>query len=100
MRRITVGGAVLRGAVSTALTISLMSGPALAAPPVDLSKWSPEYVRSIAGTQDFDTAGDCAKVTPLDYKGRLTFWYQGVFEGDPDLLRQYYKDFFATFRKT
>ncbi|RUV27759.1 sugar ABC transporter substrate-binding protein, partial [Mesorhizobium sp. M1A.T.Ca.IN.004.03.1.1] len=49
---------------------------------------------------DFDTAADCGKVTPLDYKGRLTFWYQGVFEGDPDLLRQYYKDFFATFRKT
>ncbi|MDG4882585.1 sugar ABC transporter substrate-binding protein [Mesorhizobium sp. WSM4884] len=100
MTRITLGGAVLRGTVSTALMASLMSAPALAAPPVDLSKWSPEYVRSIAGTQDFDTAADCAKVTPLDYKGRLTFWYQGVFEGDPDLLRQYYKDFFATFRKT
>ena len=100
MTRITLGGAVLRGAVSTALVASLMSTSALAAPPVDLSKWSPEYVRSIAGTQDFDTAADCAKVTPLDYKGRLTFWYQGVFEGDPDLLRQYYKDFFETFRKT
>ncbi len=33
-------------------------------------------------------------------RGRLTFWYQGVFEGDPDLLRQYYADFFETFRKT
>ena len=33
-------------------------------------------------------------------RGSLTFWYQGVFEGDPDLLRQYYKDFFETFRKT
>ncbi len=48
----------------------------------------------------FDTAEACGKVTPLDYKGRLTFWYQGVFEGDPDLLRQYYKDFFESFRKT
>ena len=47
-----------------------------------------------------DTAEACGKVTPLDYKGRLTFWYQGVFEGDPDLLRQYYKDFFEAFRKT
>ena len=100
MTRITLGGAVLRGTISTALMASLMSASALGAPPVDLSKWSPEYVRSIAGTQDFDTAADCAKVTPLDYKGRLTFWYQGVFEGDPDLLRQYYKDFFETFRKT
>ena len=100
MTRITLGGAVLRGTVSTALMASLMSAPALGAAPVDLSKWSPEYVRSIAGTEDFDTAADCGKVTPLDYKGRLTFWYQGVFEGDPDLLRQYYKDFFETFRKT
>ena len=100
MTRISLGGAVLRGVVSTALMVSLMSASALGGPPVDLSKWSPEYVRSIAGTQDFDTAGDCAKVTPLDYKGRLTFWYQGVFEGDPDLLRQYYKEFFETFRKT
>ena len=100
MTRITLGGAVLRGTVSTALMASLMSTSALAEPPVDLSKWSPEYVRSIAGTQDFDMAADCGKVTPLDYKGRLTFWYQGVFEGDPDLLRQYYKDFFETFRKT
>ncbi|TIY05525.1 MAG: extracellular solute-binding protein, partial [Mesorhizobium sp.] len=99
MTRITLGSAVLRGTVATALMASLMSTSALGAP-VDLSKWSPEYVRSIAGTQDFDTAADCAKVTPLDYKGRLTFWYQGVFEGDPDLLRQYYKDFFETFRKT
>ncbi|MFO1151645.1 MAG: sugar ABC transporter substrate-binding protein [Alsobacter sp.] len=95
-----LGRAVRRG-VSTATAVTfLMSSAAMAAPPVDISKWSPDYVRSIAGTQDFDTAAACSKVTPLDYKGRLTFWYQGAFEGDPDLLRQYYKDFFATFRKT
>jgi len=99
MTRISLGRAILCGTVSTALMVSLMSVSAMGAP-VDLSKWSPDYVRSIAGTQDFDTAADCGKVTPLDYKGRLTFWYQGVFEGDPDLLRQYYKDFFETFRKT
>ena len=96
MTRLKLGGALLRGALVTAL----LSTSVLAAPPVDLSKWSPEYVRSIAGTEEFDTAADCAKVTPLDYKGDLSFWYQGVFEGDPDLLRQYYKDFFETFRKT
>jgi maltose-binding protein MalE len=99
MTRISLGGAVLRATVSTALLVSLMSASAMGAS-VDLSKWSPDYVRSIAGTQDFDTAADCNKITPLDYKGRLTFWYQGVFEGDPDSLREYYKEFFATFRKT
>ena len=101
MTRLTLGcGAILRGTVVIASIASLISSPALAEPPVDLSKWSPEYVRSIAGTEEFDTAEACGKVTPLDYKGSLTFWYQGVFEGDPDLLRQYYKDFFETFRKT
>ena len=94
------GRALRRGVSTVAVATLLTSSPALADPPVDLSKWSPEYVRQIAGTKDFDTAADCGKVTPLDYKGRLTFWYQGVFEGDPDLLRQYYKDFFAAFRKT
>ena len=44
MTRITLGGAVLRGTVSAALALSLMSAPALADPPVDLSKWSPDYV--------------------------------------------------------
>ncbi len=93
MTSLKFGGAVMRSAVIPAFIASLLSTSALGAP-VDLSKWSPEYVRSIAGTEEFDTAEACGKVTPLDYKGRLTFWYQGVFEGDPDLLRQYYKDFF------
>ncbi len=67
---------------------------------IDLSKWSPEYVRSIAGTEEFDTVGHCNGVTPTDYKGRLTFWYQGIFEGDPEVMRQNYRDFFAAFRAT
>ena len=100
MTSLKLGHAVGRGIAASVLALSLLSSTALAEPPVDITKWSPEYVRSIAGTEKFDTAEACAKVTPLDYKGRLTFWYQGVFEGDPDLLRQYYKDFFDTFRAT
>ena len=100
MKTFHVASATARAISTLSILASLISVPALAAPPVDLSKWSPEYVRSIAGTQEYDTAASCGKVTPLDYKGRLTFWYQGAFEGDPDILRQYYKDFFTTFRKT
>src|SRR4051812_14810228 len=99
MSKFGVSRAVCRVAAAITLTAAINQPSAFGAS-VDLSKWSPEYVRSIAGTEEFDTAASCAKVTPLDYKGRLTFWYQGVFEGDPDLLRQYYRDFFATFRKT
>ncbi len=97
---LTCRSGFLRGAAVCALTAALTAAPALAEPPVDLSQWSPEYVRSIAGTEEFDTAEACSKVTPLDYEGRLTFWYQGVFEGDPDLLREYYADFFEAFRET
>ncbi len=80
MTRLTLGcGAILRGTIVVASIASLISAPALAEPPVDLSKWSPEYVRSIAGTEEFDNPEACGKITPLDYKGRLTFWYQGVF---------------------
>src|SRR3569623_682824 len=100
MKSFKRGAAVLRGAVASVAVASVMASSAMAAPPVDLSKWSPDYVKSVAGTKDFDTAKDCSKVTPLDYKGHVTLWYQGVFEGDPDILRQNYKDFFAAFRAT
>ena len=33
---------------------------------LDLSAWTPEYIRSIAGTLEVDTAAECAKVVPLE----------------------------------
>ena len=66
MTKLNLRSAVLRGAVISAMTVSQTATPVLAAPPVDLSKWSPEYVRSIAGTEEFNTAEACSKVTPLD----------------------------------
>jgi multiple sugar transport system substrate-binding protein len=97
MTRLMLGSTALRSAVISATAVSLTAAPVLAES-VDLSKWSPEYVRQIAGTEEFDTIAHCNTVTPTDHTGKLTFWYQGVFEGDPDLLRQYYKDFFEAFR--
>lgn len=94
-----LGRVLWRGAVAAALTTSLTVQPLLAQS-VDVSQWSPEYVRSIAGTEEFDTVGHCNAVVPTDYEGRLTFWYQGIFEGDPEVMRQNYRDFFAAFRET
>ena len=91
MRNYRLGRALAHGAIVSAVTASMLTTSVLAQA-VDLSQWSPEYVRSIAGTEEYDTAEQCGAVTPLDYEGKLTFWYQGVFEGDPDLLRQYYRD--------
>ena len=48
-------------------TVSLLSNVQSLgqSPPSDLSKWSPDYVRSIAGTAEFDTIAEaCSKVTP------------------------------------
>jgi multiple sugar transport system substrate-binding protein len=100
MTRLNVGSAILRSAAVGGLMASLMSTSAFGEPPVDLSKWSPDYVRSIAGTAEFDTVGHCNKVVPTDYKGRLTFWYQSISEAEPEIAKQFYRDFFATFRKT
>jgi multiple sugar transport system substrate-binding protein len=99
MTRLKLGRAVARGVVVSAVTISLLTSSALGQS-VDVSKWSPEYVRSIAGTEEFDTVGHCNSVTPTDYKGKLTFWYQGVVEADPEIMRRNYEDFFATFKAT
>ena len=67
---------------------------------VDLSKWSPDYVKSIAGTQEFDTGADCGKVTPLDYKGRLTYWYTGPNDASPDIDKKIDADFWAAWKAT
>ena len=83
--------AISRLMLSTTMSLSLavsLAAPQAWAQGVDLSKWSPEYVKSIAGTKEFDTAADCSKVTPLDYKGKLTSGTRADFEGDPDILRQ------------
>ncbi len=36
---------------------------------VDPAKWTPDYIKSIAGTENPDTAAECYKVVPKDYKG-------------------------------
>ena len=82
MTRHGLGRALAHGMTTAVLATALVASPALSQS-VDVSKWSPEYVRSIAGTEEFDTVGNCNAVTPTDYKGRLTFWYQSIAEADP-----------------
>ncbi|MGV8855233.1 MAG: extracellular solute-binding protein [Devosia sp.] len=67
---------------------------------VDLSKWSPEYIRSIAGTEEVDTAAACSKVVPLDYKGHLSYWWTGPNDASPDIERKINDDFWAAWKTT
>jgi multiple sugar transport system substrate-binding protein len=85
-------------AVALTSATALLSATAFAQG-VDLSKWSPEYVRSIAGTADFDWVEHCNAIVPTNHTGRLTFWYQKPNDTEPEIQKQYYKDLFVEFRK-
>jgi multiple sugar transport system substrate-binding protein len=79
--------------------------PAFAAIGDDLSQitqeeWTPEFIESIAGTIDVDTAAECAKVVPLDYKGKLTYWYVGPDQTWTPTQLKYEKEFWEAFAKT
>ncbi len=67
---------------------------------VDAATWTPDYVTSIAGTIEVDTAAECAKVVPLNYKGRLTYWYVGPNEASPQIDRDIDAQLWAAFAKT
>ena len=67
---------------------------------VDASTWTPDYINKLAGSAEYDTAAECAKVVPLDYKGRLTYWYWGVNQASTEIERKMEADFFAAFAKT
>ena len=75
-----------------------LGGTAAFAQSVDLSQWSPDYVRSIAGTETYDTASDCGAVVPNDYAGRVTYWYTGSFEPDPIISHEQEAAFWEAFK--
>jgi len=90
------GRRIAAGAVSAGLAASLLLTTAYAQS-VDVSQWSPEYVRSIAGTAEYDTAADCGAVVPNDYAGRVSYWYTGPFEADPQIAHEQDAAFWAAF---
>jgi multiple sugar transport system substrate-binding protein len=97
-RRLPQGAVVVRASVIAGLALGPVAASAQEA--IDLSKWSPEYVRSIAGTATFDTAAECAKVVPLDYSGRVSIWYTGPAEADPEISHRVDREFWEAFQAT
>ncbi len=67
---------------------------------IDTASWTTEYINGIAGTLQVDTAAECAKVVPLNYKGSLTYWYLGPNQASPELDHKIDADFWAAFAKT
>lgn len=88
---------VVAYAVAALTTASLMSSTVYAQT-VDLSQWSPDYVKSIAGTKQFDAAADCGAVVPNDYAGKVSYWYTGPFEADPQIAHEQDAAFWEAFK--
>ena len=92
------------GFASALLATTLLSSPAVYAQGektgIDPETWTAEYVTSIAGTETVDTAAECSQVTPLDYEGKVSYWYYGPTEASPELEHEMYDAFFAAFAET
>ncbi|HTJ57684.1 MAG TPA: sugar ABC transporter substrate-binding protein [Devosiaceae bacterium] len=67
---------------------------------VDEATWTPDYINSIAGTIDVDTKAECAKVVPLDYKGKLTYWYVGPNQASTQIDKDLDVAFWKAFKET
>ena len=67
---------------------------------VDAAKWTPEYISSIAGTETYDTAAECSRVVPLDYSGRVSYWYQGPNQASAQIEHEIDAQFWEAFAKT
>jgi multiple sugar transport system substrate-binding protein len=90
---------------ASALALAGMGGYARGAVPDDLShvtqeQWTPDFISSIAGTEEVDTAAECAKIVPLDYKGHLTYWYVGPNQASTPLQVKFENEFWEAFHKT
>jgi multiple sugar transport system substrate-binding protein len=52
---------------------------------ISTAEWNPATIRAQAGTLKVDTMGDMARVTPLDYKGAVNYWYVGPNQASPQI---------------
>ncbi len=90
----TAGAVALAGALpSSANAQSSKTG-------IDAATWTPQYIASIAGTAEYDTAAECAKVVPLNYSGRLTYWYFGPNQASPPIEHEMDAAFWKAFGET
>ncbi len=91
---------LLAGSAAAATAAALPAGAQAPSTSIDATRWSPDYVRSIVGTLDVDTAAECAKIVPLNHTGKVTYWYVGPNEASPRLDHEIDTQFFAAFSRT
>ena len=85
-------GAAVAGLAGQALAQGSKTG-------VDAATWTPQHIASIAGTAEYDTAAECAKVVPLNHSGRLSYWYFGPTQASPQIEHELDAQFWDAFGK-
>ncbi len=93
-----LGSTALTTLFGVGLVASYLHAPHdAAAQAVDPADWTPEYISSIAGTIEVDTAAECSAVVPSDYEGKLTYWYIAPNEASPLLDHEIDAQFWEAF---
>ena len=83
-------GAAAAGLAGAALAQGSKTG-------IDAATWTPQHIAGIAGTAEYDTAAECAKVVPLNHSGRLSYWYFGPTQASPKIEHDMDKAFWEAF---
>lgn len=95
-----IGRRTLLGATAAGLALPHLARGATPGAGLDLANWTPGYIGGIAGTLDVDTAAECAKVVPLNHKGRVSYWYAGPNQASSEIEKRMDADFWAAFART
>ena len=96
----TIGRRTLLGATAAGLAMPYLARGAPGAAALDMANWTPDYIASIAGTLDVDTAAECARIVPLNTKGRVSYWYVGPNQASSDIEKRMDAEFWTAFAKT
>jgi multiple sugar transport system substrate-binding protein len=64
------------------------------------SEWNPDTIRSQAGTLQVDTRSEVAKVVPLDYQGKATYWWVGPNQASPQIELDFEKQLWEAWKQT
>jgi multiple sugar transport system substrate-binding protein len=99
-RRALLAGAAAVAAMPSALNAQAPTPSLAARTGVDPATWTPENITKMAATLEVDTAGECAKVVPLNYTGRLTYWYVGPDQASPQIDHEIDAAFWKAFAQT
>ena len=106
------GAATARPSASAAASAPAASSSAAASAPaagtpssstrtgITAAEWNPETIKANAGTLKVDTKAAVAKITPLDYKANLKFWFTGTDGTSPPKALELEKAFFEAWKAT